>query len=563
MIRPTALTWRTPLTRLFASGRRSRGLLQPLVITALVVAVLVLFPVFGVLAHLVTGSTTDVLRHLLDTVLVEAVLTSLGLGLLVTIGAILVGTGAAWLVTQYEFPGRRWLTWALMLPLAMPAFVAAYAYTDWLQFSGPLQSALRRSFGWGPRDYWFPEIRSVHGAAALFVAVLYPYVYALARPAFIERSPNLVDAARTLGCTPRAVFWRVALPLARPAMIGGGMLALMETLSDYGAVAYFGLPTFTQSLYNAWFNLGDRPAAAQLAGALLLTVAVVVFVERRARGERRFATTTTSHGAQARVPLRGWAALRTTLLCLLPLLAGFVLPALLLVRLHLQLEDAPRWDAYWQWLGNSLLAGALTAGAAVVLALLIAYAGRLQPHPAVRFANGLAGLGYALPGSVIAVGVLVPLARLDNTIDAWMRSHFDVSTGLLLTGSLAALVYAYLVRYLAVAYHGIDAGLTRITPSMDLSARSLGATPAETLLRVHAPLLTRSALAAAVLVFVDAMKELPATLVLRPFNFDTLAVVAHNFAKDERLAEAALPALTIVLVGLLPALLLSRTTDRA
>ena len=557
MTSPAPLCWR----RHRAGQARACGAAQPLVLTAMAVALLMLFPVLGVLAHLVTGQSAEVLRHLLNTVLLEATLTSLGLGLLVTLGAMLVGTGAAWLVTRYDFPGRRWLTWALMLPLAMPAYVAAYAYTDWLQFSGPVQSTLRSAFGWGPREYWFPEIRSVPGAAALFISVLYPYVYALARPAFIERSPHLVDAARTLGCSPRAVFWRVALPLARPAMIAGGMLALMETLSDYGAVAYFGLPTFTQSLYNAWFNLGDRGAAAQLAAALLLTVAVVVFIERRSRGARRFATTA-AHGGAERVTLQGGAAWRATALCALPLIAGFVLPAWLLVRLHLQLEEAPRWGAYFDWLQHSVTAGALSAVLAVTLALLIAYAGRLQPRPHVRFANALAGLGYALPGSVIAVGVLVPLARLDNTVDAWMRTHFDISTGLLLTGSLAALVYAYLVRYLAVAYHGIDAGLSRITPSMDLSARSLGATPGETLVRVHAPLLSRSALAAAVLVFVDTVKELPATLVLRPFNFDTLAVVAHNFAKDERLAEAALPALTIVAVGLLPALLLSKTTDR-
>ncbi len=540
---------------------RMHGAAEPLALTALAVAVLVVLPVLGVLAHLGSGNTGAIWRHLASTVLAEAVVTSLALGVLVTIGAIFVGTGAAWLVTQYDFPGRRWLTWALMLPLAMPAFVAAYAYTDWLQFSGPVQGILRALFGWKAREYWFPEIRSIPGAAAVFVAVLYPYVYALARPAFIERSPHLVDAARTLGCTPRAVFWRVALPLARPAMIGGGMLALMETLSDYGAVAYYGLPTFTQSLFNAWFNLGDRAAASQLAAGLLITVAVVVLVERRSRGSRRFATTA-SHGNTKRVELRGWRAARACVLCLLPLGAGFVLPAILLMRLHLQLEDTPRWGSFWQWMLNSVTAGSITAVAAVVLALLVAYAGRLQPRPMVSAASGLVGLGYALPGSVIAVGILVPLARFDNGLDAWMRAHFDISTGLLLTGSMAALIYAYLVRYLAVAYHGIDAGLSRITPSMDLSARSLGATPGETLIRVHAPLLSRSALAAAVLVFVDTVKELPATLVLRPFNFDTLAVVAHNFARDERLAEAALPALTIVLVGLFPALLLSRTTDR-
>lgn len=523
-------------------------------------AVLVALPVVGILTSLASGSTWAVWHHLADTVLAEAVSTSLALGLGVTVGTMLVGTGAAWLVTQYEFPGRHWLAWALMLPLAMPSYVAAYAYTDWLQFSGPVQTALRQTLGWGPHAYWFPQIRSLPGATLLFVAVLYPYVYALARPAFIERSPHLVDAARTLGCSRRAMFWRVALPLARPAMIAGGMLALMETLSDYGAVAYFGLPTFTQSLYNAWFNLGDRAAAAQLAALLLVVVAAVVWVERRSRGARRFSTTA-AHGSPPRQMLHGLAAIHALLLCLLPLLAGFVLPAFLLLRLHLQLDSAPRWAAYAQWLGNSVTAGGVTALLAVTLALLIAYAGRLSTQPWVRLANGLVALGYALPGSVIAVGVLVPLARLDNGIDAWMRTHADFSTGLLLTGSLVALVYAYLVRYLAVAYHGIDAGLTRITPNMDLSARSLGACAGRVLVQIHAPLLSRSVMAAAVLVFVDTVKELPATLVLRPFNFDTLAVVTHHLAQDERLAEAALPALTIIAVSVLPTLLLSKTAD--
>lgn len=532
-----------------------------LALFAFFAALLVAGPVAGVLGHALRGGASDVLAHLAGTVLPESALTTVVLGTLVTVGAMLLGTGAAWLVTQYEFPGRRWLAWALMLPLAMPAYVAAYAYTDALQFSGPLQGALRAATGWTRGGYWFPEIRSLPGAAAVFAAVLYPYVYALARPAFLERSPHLVDAARTLGCSPRAVFWRVALPLARPAMIAGGMLALMETLADYGAVAYFGLPTFTQSLYNAWFNMGDRVAAAQLAAALLVVVVFVVTIERRARGRRRFAATTV-HARPPRVRLEGAAAWRATGLCLLPFLAGFGIPALLLLRLHLGLESAPRWDAHWRWLGNSVTAATLTAALAVALAVLVAYAGRLHPTRAVRTANGLMGLGYAVPGSVIAVGILVPLAWADNAFDAWMRAHAGISTGLLLTGSLFALVYAYLVRFLAVAYHGIDAGLTRITPAMDLSARSLGASPGETLARVHVPLLTRSALAAAVLVFVDTVKELPATLVLRPFDFDTLAVATYNFSRDERLAEAALPALTIVLVGLLPALLLARTTDR-
>jgi iron(III) transport system permease protein len=538
-----------------------RSFPSPLVAGALLVALLVVGPVGGVLANLLRTGTGDTLAHLAGTMLAESIATTLVLGVEVTIGTVLVGTGAAWLVTRYEFPGRRWLTWGLMLPLAMPAYVAAYAYTDWLQFSGPVQSALRQATGWQARQYWFPEVRSVHGAAAVFISVLYPYVYALARPAFIERSPHVVDAARTLGCSVRAVFWRVALPLARPAMIAGGMLALMETLADYGAVAYFGLPTFTFALYNTWFNMGDRAAAAQLASALLVVVALVVAIERHARGQRRFATTA-AHRPQPRQVLQGWAAARATALCLLPFIAGFALPAVLLVRLHLRLEDSPRWGAFVQWAGNSLFAGGITALVAVLLAVLVAYAGRLHRGPLLRLASGLVGLGYALPGAVIAVGILVPLAIADNALDAWLRAHWGLSSGLLLTGSVFALIYAYLVRFLAVAYHGIDAGLTRITPAMDLSARSLGAGAGETLVRVHLPLLSRSALAAAVLVFVDTVKELPATLALRPFNFDTLAVAAHHFAKDERLAEAALPALAIVLVGLLPSVLLARATDR-
>ena len=358
---------------------------SPLAIGAIFVALLVAGPVLGVLGHVLRAGSAYVLAHLARTVLLESAVTTFTIGALVTLGAVLAGTGAAWLVTQYEFPGRRWLTWALMLPLAMPAYVAAYAYTDWLQYSGPLQSTVRELTGWGRTDYWFPEIRSVPGAAAVFMAVLYPYVYALARPAFIERSPHLVDAARTLGCSPRAVFWRVALPLARPAMIAGGMLALMETLADYGAVAYFGIPTFTQSLYNAWFNMGDRAAAAQLAAALLAVVVVVVAIERRARGERRFATTA-AHARPPRVVLHGWAAWRASILCLVPFLAGFGLPALLLVRLHLRLDETPRWDAYAHWLANSLKAGTVTAALAVVLAVLVAYAGRMHAGRALRTA---------------------------------------------------------------------------------------------------------------------------------------------------------------------------------
>ena len=511
-----------------------------------------------------TGTSTSAWAHLIDTGLGQYALNSLLLVLLVALGVTMVGVGAAWLTVMCEFPGRRTVAWLLALPLALPAYVIAYAYTDFLQFSGPLQSAVRALAGmdgveWKARGYWSPEVRSLPGAALMFVLVLYPYVYLPVRAAFASGGANLIEAARILGLTPRQAFVRVALPLARPAIAGGVLLAVMETLADFGAVSYFGVDTFTAGIYKAWFGLGDKAAAARLACLLLLFTLLMLWLEKNQRGRARYAAAGSQRSAgQSGAVSRwhGWRAAGGILLGVLPVLLGFVLPVLVLLRLALREAGSVEWSRFAAYVWNSVSVAALAAAVALAVALVIAYAVRLDAR--LGWTARIAALGYAVPGAVIAVGVLIPLGAFDNALDAFMREHFGVRTGLLLTGSVAALVFAYVVRFLAVAFNNVEAGLMRVTPSMDDAARGAGLTPFATLLRVHAPIIAKSIAVALLLVFVDAMKELPATLAVRPFNFDTLATAAYTLAKDERLGEAAWPCLAIVLVSLAPVLLLSK-----
>jgi iron(III) transport system permease protein len=539
-----------------AAGGRGLG---PLGWIALSVAALIVAPLAAVVANsFAPGEGTW--AHLASTVLPGYVANTALLLVGVTWGVVSIGVLSAWLVTAYRFPGQRVLEWALILPLAMPAYVMAYAYTDWLQFSGPVQSALRAATGWQAREYWFPEIRSLYGAAAMFSFALYPYVYLLARTAFLEQSRSSLEAGRLAGFGAWGTFFRVALPLARPAIAAGTALALMETLADFGVVSYFAVDTFTTGIFKAWLSMGDIVAADQLATCLLGFVLVVLALERLNRGAARYHTV---HKPQPPQRLRGPGAALAFAACAAPVVFGFVLPVAILARLALGDPDA-RWDArVFTLAANSTLAAGVTAGLAVTIAVVMAYAGRLSRGPLVAGANRVASLGYAIPGAVIAVGIMVPLGKLDNAFAAWLQQVFGWDAGLLVTGTIAALVYAYLVRFLAVALQTVEAGLAKVTPSMDDAARSLGLGPGATLARVHAPLLRASLLTAALLVFVDTMKELPATFALRPFNFDTLAVAAYHLTKDERLAEAAVPALLIVAVGLLPLVFVSRRIMRA
>ena len=523
---------------------------------ALAISAVVALPVVSVLASFF-GGFGETWSHIAQTALPRYVLNTALLLVLVTCGVVSMGVVSAWLVTAYRFPGRDLLEWALLLPLAMPAYVMAYAYTDWLQFTGAVQTALRGFTGWQAREYWFPDVRSLPGAAVILSFALYPYVYLVARTAFYDLSRSAIEAGRLAGYGAVGAFVRVAVPLTRPAIVAGTSLALMEALADFGTVSYFAVEVFTTAIFKAWLSMGDAAAAARLSVCLLGFVVVVLALERASRGRAAY------HAAATRPPARphrltGAAAAIAFAACAAPVFFGFVLPALLLARLA--------WSGGGEYPGARLLAlvwnslgiAGLTAGLAVALALLMAYAGRTGRNRLVTGVNRTVALGYAIPGAVIAVGVLVPLGRLDNALAAWIEQAWGAKTGLLLTGTIAALVYAYLVRLLAVALQTTEAGLARITPSMAEAARSLGATPGGTLLRVHVPLLAPSLATAALLVFVDVLKELPATFALRPFNFDTLAIEAHNLAKDERLAEAALPALVIVAVGLLPVLYVTR-----
>jgi iron(III) transport system permease protein len=521
----------------------------------LLLASVLILPVLALLGSWLqwNGQSAQVLGEMSRTVLAGYVWTSLGLCLIVAIGVALVGGATAAAVTLFDFHGRRTFEWALLLPLAMPAYVVAYAYTDYLQFSGPLQTWLRASFGLQGRV--FPEVRSVGGAALVFIFSLYPYVYLLARTAFSERAGHLMEAARLLGAPLSRRIRRVALPLARPAVAAGVALALMETLADYGVSSYFGIQTFTTGIYKAWLAMDNRIAAAQLATLLLVVVALVLALERRAQRRLRFAA---PRGARAgssegqAIALRGGRLLLAWVVCGLPVLLGFILPVLFMLRPLAADWSVLPWDRFVEWAFNSVQLGAMSALLAVAAALLMAFSLRRAPDKVTRGVVQLAALGYAVPGAVIVVGLLLPVGWLQEAAPR-------VGVGGWVTATVLGVIWAYLVRFVSVALQSVQSGYSRIPGSFDDSARMLGTGGFALLARVHWPLLRRSTAAAALLVFVDVMKELPATLVLRPFDMDTLAVVAYQLARDERLGEAALPSLALVLVGLLPVILLSRT----
>ena len=517
-----------------------------------------MLPVLAVMASWLSlgeanGAAWEILREMSHTVLPDYLGTTLLLSALVGVGVVAVGLSSAAAVTLFDFAGRRFFEWALLLPLAMPAYVVAYAYTDFLQFSGPLQTTVRELTGWQGRV--FPEVRNLGGAAWVFIFSLYPYVYLLARTALSERAAHLMEAARLLGAPMRRRMFEIALPLARPAVAAGTALALMETLADFGVSSYFGIQTFTAGIYKAWLSMDNRLAAAQLATVLLALVALLLFLERRSRQKLRFAASRGDRAGsmEARsIRLTGARQWGVWLLCGVPVLAGFVLPVLFMLRPLVADWSVLSWGSFLGWTWNSVRLGAISSVLAVALALALAFSLRRRPDAPTRWAVQLAGLGYAVPGAVIVVGLLLPVG--------WLQARWPESgVGYLMTATVLGLIWAYLVRFCAVALQSVQSGYARIPASFDDSARMLGSGEWGLMQRVHWPLLRRSTAVALLLVFVDVMKELPATLVLRPFNSDTLAVVAYQLARDERLGEAALPSLALVLAGLIPVILISRT----
>jgi len=479
-----------------------------------------------------------------------------GVGLL----SVIIGVGTAWLVTMYRFPGRAAFEWLLLLPLAMPTYVSAYTYLEVLDTLGPVQSGLRALFGWRSRaEYWFPEIRSLAGAVVAMSLVLFPYVYLTVRVSFLTQSAQPLEVARTLGSGAWGAFWRVALPSAKPALASGAALAMLEALGDFGAVQFFGVQTLTVAVYATWANRGSLPGAAQIACVMLLAVVALLALERLSRRGRRY------HARGRPTPPAGRqlgpaGAAGAVLACSLPVALGFAVPAAYLAAAALRRAgDTLEFD-YGALAGRSFVLAVAAALVTVLLGTVLAYGQRVLRHRAADAAVRLAGLGYALPGTVLAIGVLYPLAGFDNALDALLRQTFGISTGLLLSGTAFALLFAYAVRFLTVAHGAVEAGLGRINPHLDMAARSLGRNLGETLRQIHLPLLRPAVVTAALLVFVEVMKELPATLLLRPLGFETLATAVYAAASREAFEDGALAALTIVAVGLVPTALLVRTS---
>ena len=525
--------------------------------SSVVIALLLILPIAVVVGFVFSGSI-DVFTHLYNTVLIDYISNSLLLMVGVGTGVLLLGIPTAWLTSVCEFPGRKIFAWALLLPLAVPAYIIAYTYTGLLDYAGPVQVAIRELTGLGYGEYWFFEIRSLLGAILMLALVLYPYVYLLSRAAFLEQSASTLEVSRTLGYNQWQGLFKLALPLARPAIIAGLTLALMETLADYGTVQYFGVSTFTTGIFRTFYGFGDSAAAAQLAAFLLGFVALLVLVEKYSRRKARYHSSAEYKAKAKLIPLQGWKAGVAFMICLLPVLFGFIVPAVQLAiwsATQADLSDGSFFELAW----NSFYLAFLAALIAVGFALILAYAGRLIPRKTVRVSIATAGMGYALPGTIIAVGVIIPFAWMDHQLIALGSSWFGIDLGLIMSGTLVALLFAYTVRFLAVSLGAVQSGLDKVKPSLDGAARTLGCTPMQVLKQIHVPLMRSSVLTALLIVFVDVLKELPATLILRPFNFNTLAVRAFELASDERLVDAAPASLLIVIVGLIPVILLSRS----
>lgn len=505
----------------------------------------------------------EIWSHLANTVLTDYIINSLVLFVGVGSFSLILGVIPAWLVTMYRFPMSHYLEWALLLPMAIPAYIIAYSYTGMLDVAGPLQTSLREITGWQYRDYWFPEIRSLGGAITMLSLVLYPYIYLLARAAFIEQSVCVLEVSRTLGCNAIDAFRRVALPLARPAIMVGLSLVVMETLADYGTVQYFGVSVFTTGIFRTWFGLGNSLAAAQLSALLLVFVAVFLYLEKRSRRQARFHHTSNRYSSLMQQQLNKGSGLCALVSCVTPVLLGFIIPLLFLINLALDTYSEVLGKDFYLLLFNSLLLAFATAILALLIALFMAYSNRNSASSINRFMVRFVSMGYAIPGTVIAVGVLIPFAWFDNTLDAFLTEYFNISSGLLISGTVVILIFAYLTRFLAVSINTVEAGFLKIKPTMDEVAKTIGMSPISIIKRIHMPMMRGSLLTALLLVFIDVLKELPVTLILRPFNFNTLAVRTYELANEERLADAAVPALAIVLAGVIPVIMISNSISRS
>ena len=535
-------------------SRKSAGYLLP---GAIALAFLLLLPIITLVVLAFRGDLESFL-HVSVNVMPSAGVTTLLLMLGVCIFTAVVGTVTAWLVTFFEFPFRKQLQWALMLPLAVPTYISAYAFVEFFSYTGPLQEMVRDIGGYTTsREYWFPNIRTLGGTVLVFGLVLYPYVYLSVRTLFVLQGSNIVDSARMLGATGSRLLFKITVPLARPAIVLGSTLALMETINDIGAVEYLGTKTLTFSVFSVWLNQNDLPGAAQLALFLLVLVFCLIFLEQASRGSRKF------HELRSSVKktfqpqkLKGSQAFLATFACLVPILLGFGVPVAVLADFAFQDIGNLLSPAILEAVTTSVGLAAIAALLAVVGGFLLSYAMRAHTSRRTSTIVRLATLGYAVPGTLVAIGVFIPLAYVDNSLDAFLRSYAGISSGLLLTGSGAALIFAYVVRFMAMAEGNLESGFSKLSPNLDLAARSLGRNRRKTLLQVLIPMMTPAIAGAALLVFVDVVKELSATILLRPFGMNTLATHVYDFASQGRVEDGALGCLLIIAVGILPVILL-------
>ncbi len=525
------------------------------------IALLVALPILSVL-FLAFFPEENAWPHLINTVLPSYLKNTAILMLGVGILSLLIGTGAAWLISMYDFPGKRWLSWGLLLPFAVPAYVIAYVYTDLLEFAGPIQSLLRDIMGWtSARDYWFPSIRSMGGAIIMMSLVLYPYIYMLARAAFLEQSVSLYRVSRSLGSSPFGFFFRVSLPIARPALAVGLSLVLMETLNDFGTVDYFAVRTLTAGLYDTWLNMNNLGGAAQIAVLMVVVVIILISLERYSRRKQKQYHSRNQGAPIPTTELEGLRAYLASTLIFLPIFLGFIVPIIILGNYAFD-NFSKSWDSkFLSYALNSFSLASMAAVITLTLGIILTYTKRLSSKPSTNFMLGVSNLGYAIPGAVLAIGIIIPFAAFDNFIDGWMRAYFNISTGLIFSGTAFAIIFSYSVRFLAVASGSVESSLSKVTPNMDMAARSLGLSQLQTLIRVHLPIIRKGALTGMLVVFVDCLKELPATLILRPFNFETLATQVYQFASDELIEQSALSALVIVLVGIIPIILLDKSIN--
>ena len=525
---------------------------------AIVIALLVLAPI-GSVIWLAFNPSENIWPHLLSTTLprylTNTAILALGVGAL----SAAVGGGAAWLISMYRFPGSWALEWLLLLPLAIPAYVGAYALVDFLDYSGPLQIALREAFGWtSARDYWFPEVRSRGAAVVVLAASLYPYAYLLARAAFREQSGGSYEVARALGAGPWGLLWRVGLPLARPAIVAGAAIAMMETVADFGVVDYFGVQTLTTGIFTTWLEAGNAGGAAQIALVILAVVVGLLAFEKIGRKNQRFYHSARQTRPIAKLAARGVAGWAMTGLCAVPFLIGFVLPVAMMTGHAIANPEAWFGPGLMRALTNTITVGGIASVVTVVLALFMVYGVRLTGRRLPRILLPFTTIGYAAPGAVLAVGILIPLAALDHRIADMWEALTGTDPGLLLTGSSVAIILAYLVRFFAIAQGAADGAFGRVSPSLPMAARSLGRTAGGALREVYLPLMRGSIGSALLLVFVDCVKELPATMLLRPFNYETLATRVHEKASLENLGDASPAALLVMAVGLVAVAFLAR-----